>query len=117
LTFSLQLERPFEGNIVTRNMLALVLVVLLAGCQPPEEDDGARRGSPSGGKLRIAVIPKGTTHAFWKSVHYGAVQAAKEFDAEISWLGPLLEEDREGQINVVQNFITGSAWRPLIHRR
>ena len=34
-------------------------------------------------KTRIAVIPKGNTHAFWKSVQAGAEQAAKELDVEI----------------------------------
>ena len=29
-------------------------------------------------KLNIAVIPKGTTHVFWKSVEAGARQAAQE---------------------------------------
>ncbi len=50
--------------------------------------------------------PKGTTHEFWKSVHYGAVQAGDEFGADIVWLGSLLEQDKDGQITVVQNFIT-----------
>jgi ABC-type sugar transport system substrate-binding protein len=58
-------------------------------------------------KYRIAVIPKGTTHEFWKSVHAGAAQAATEAgNVEILWKGPLLENDTEGQINVVQDFIT-----------
>ncbi len=58
-------------------------------------------------KYRIAVIPKGTTHEFWKSVHAGAAQAAQEAgNVEIVWKGPLQENDTEGQINVVQEFIT-----------
>ena len=58
-------------------------------------------------KLRIAVIPKGTTHEFWKSVHAGAANAAKELgDVEILWKGSLLESDRETQIQVMQGFIT-----------
>lgn len=58
-------------------------------------------------KYTIAVIPKGTTHEFWKSVHFGALQAARELgDVQILWKGPLQENDREGQINVVQDFIT-----------
>jgi len=53
------------------------------------------------------VIPKGTTHEFWKSVHAGAVRAAEELGGvEIYWKGPILENDREGQINVVQDFTT-----------
>ena len=68
------------------------------------EDDGEQ---PANVKYRIAVIPKGTTHEFWKSVHAGAAQAAKEAgNVEIFWKGPLQENDAEGQINVVQEFIT-----------
>jgi ABC-type sugar transport system substrate-binding protein len=58
-------------------------------------------------KFRIAVIPKGTTHEFWKSVHAGAAQAAKEAgNIEVLWKGPLQENDAEGQINVVRDFVT-----------
>ncbi len=53
----------------------------------------------------IAVIPKGTTHIFWKSIHAGAVKAATELDVEIIWKGPLKEDDRESQITVVENLI------------
>jgi ABC-type sugar transport system substrate-binding protein len=68
------------------------------------QDDGFR---PADVKYRIAVIPKGTTHEFWKSVHAGAARAAKEAgNVEILWKGPLQENDTEGQINVVQEFIT-----------
>ena len=30
----------------------------------------------------VAVIPKGTTHEFWKTVHAGAVKAGREEDVE-----------------------------------
>jgi ribose transport system substrate-binding protein len=67
-------------------------------------DDGEQ---PADVKYRIAVIPKGTTHEFWKSVHAGAAKAAKEAgNVEVLWKGPLQENDAEGQINVVQEFIT-----------
>jgi len=62
---------------------------------------------PSDVKYTIAVIPKGTTHEFWKSVHYGVRQAAEELgNVAIFWKGPISEGDREGQINLVQDFIT-----------
>jgi ribose transport system substrate-binding protein len=68
-------------------------------------EDGGER--PAEVKYRIAVIPKGTTHEFWKSVHAGAAKAAEEAgNIEIIWKGPLQENDTEGQINVVQEFIT-----------
>lgn len=61
--------------------------------------------------FRIAVVPKGTSHEFWKSVHFGAQKAADEFaeagvKVEILWDGPLNEDDREGQINIIQGFVT-----------
>ncbi len=64
----------------------------------------------AGEALRVAVIPKGTTHEFWKSIHAGAVKAEREFDAagtpvDIIWKGPLKEDDRAQQIDVVQTFI------------
>ena len=31
--------------------------------------------------LTLAVIPKGTTHEFWKSIHAGALKAAAELDS------------------------------------
>ena len=58
----------------------------------------------------IAVIPKGTTHEFWKSINAGAIKAQRELAAqgtavEIIWKGPLREDDRDQQIQVVENFL------------
>src|SRR2546421_12367997 len=59
----------------------------------------------------IAVIPKGTTHEFWKSINAGAVKAQQEINGhgcklDIIWKGPLREDDRDQQIQVVENFMT-----------
>src|SRR3954469_7308159 len=59
----------------------------------------------------IAVIPKGTTHEFWKSINAGAVKAQRELaekgtKADIIWKGPLREDDRDQQIQVVESFMT-----------
>lgn len=62
-----------------------------------------KRSTP--GTLRIAVVPKGTTHEFWKSVHAGAVKASRELGVEIIWKGPLREDDLKDQIDVVQTFV------------
>jgi len=70
---------------------------------------GCRRKEESESKYRIAVIPKGTTHVFWKSIHAGAVKAEqelKQLGVEVIWKGPLKEDDREEQIKVVEGFIT-----------
>lgn len=55
---------------------------------------------------KIAVIPKGTTHSFWKSVEAGARRAGAELGVEILWKGPLKEDDRAQQIGVVQQFVS-----------
>jgi ribose transport system substrate-binding protein len=56
--------------------------------------------------LRIAVIPKGTTHEFWKSIHAGAVKAGRDAKATIIWKGPVREDDRDEQIKVMENFLS-----------
>jgi ribose transport system substrate-binding protein len=56
-------------------------------------------------KLQVAVIPKGTTHVYWKSVEAGAEQAGKELGIEIIWKGPLKENDRSQQIAIVEQFV------------
>jgi len=71
----------------------------------------------AGGRPRIAVIPKGTTHEFWKSVHAGAVKASEELGVDITWKGPLREDDLKAQIDVVQSFtaqgVSGMVVAPL----
>ncbi len=52
------------------------------------------------------VIPKGTTHEFWQSVHAGASKTAEELgNVEIVWQGPPREDDRTDQIKLVQNAV------------
>ena len=85
-----------------------------------------RSGSKGGKKkLTIAVIPKGTSHEFWKSIHAGAIKAAKELsstgnEVEVIWKGPLREDDREQQIQVVEGFasqgVDGIVLAPLDDR-
>jgi ribose transport system substrate-binding protein len=62
--------------------------------------------APAQQKMKIAVIPKGTTHIFWKSVEAGARQAGKELGVEIIWKGPLKENDRAQQIAIVEQFVS-----------
>jgi ribose transport system substrate-binding protein len=101
-----------EPSRLHRRVLCSLAIIFLAGCN--RSDSAAHSAAAAGAlgktRFRIAVIPKGTTHVFWKSVHAGAERAAKELrdsgvDVEIQWKGPLLENDREGQINVVENFV------------
>ncbi len=67
--------------------------------------------APAADAYKIAVIPKGTTHEFWKAINAGAKKAELELKAQgvnvqIIWKGPLKEDDREQQIQVVENFIS-----------
>ena len=57
-------------------------------------------------RMKIAVIPKGTTHVFWKSVEAGARAAGQELGVDILWKGPLKENDRAQQIAIVEQFAT-----------
>lgn len=97
--------------------LALACVAYLASCAPkpttsgqtPEEMAAGASQAPkpedagAGETKRIAVIPKGTTHEFWKSIHAGAMKAADELGVEIIWKGPLKEDNRDDQIKIVED--------------
>ena len=96
----------------------MLAVTLFLGCgnkpTPQAGPNGARPtgarsnggGSGAAKKLRIAVIPKGTSHQFWKSVKAGAEQAAKEIgNIEIVWQGPATESDTNQQIDIVQSMV------------
>ena len=92
-------------------LFVCMIAVLAMACSGPQEETARAPVETSGDKTasvtyRIAVIPKGTTHTFWKSIHAGARKAGKETNAEIFWLGPEKEDDRKAQIEIVQNFIS-----------
>jgi ribose transport system substrate-binding protein len=95
---------------LVRAFIAVVAVPLalaaLDGCKKDAATkDSAEGGAAPAGRIKIAVIPKGTTHEFWKSVHAGAVKASREEDVDIVWKGPLKEDDLKQQIDVVQTFV------------
>lgn len=77
-------------------LAAVAAVAALAACGGAADD-----GAPL-----IAVIPKGTTHEFWKSIHSGAVQGSWEAKVEIYWKGPSKDDDRDAQIRVVEDAIS-----------
>ncbi len=100
--------KPYR--LSTPSILAFVVIGLMfTGCQPPADNkttpnpnsESNSPGSPK--RFKIAVVPKGTTHVFWKSVHFGAAKAADEFGAEIIFQGPQKEDDRDQQISLIQS--------------
>ncbi len=88
-------------------MLIVGLGMAAAGC-----DSGSETASPAASassappEYRLAVIPKGTTHVYWKSVEAGALAAAEEMNVEIVYKGPLKENDRAQQIAIVEQFVS-----------
>ena len=89
------MKPPFASLLTSFALLAGLCAVPVSGAEKP---------------LTIAVIPKGTTHEFWKSINAGAVKAQRELAAQgiavnIIWKGPLKEDDREQQVQVVENFV------------
>jgi ribose transport system substrate-binding protein len=74
----------------------LALAVAAAGCGGKQES----------GRTTIAVIPKGTSHVFWQSIHAGAAKAASELNVDIIWRGPLREDDRDSQVSEVEGFVS-----------
>jgi ribose transport system substrate-binding protein len=89
----------FFNSLLSLLIFTFAVGCCLAGC--------SKKGATSESKrLTIAVIPKGTIHEFWKSVHAGADMAGRELGVDVLWKGPLKEDDREAQISVVENIIT-----------
>lgn len=97
-----------------------LLLILLNGCSktgrptepleptPTVEGPGAGENAaaaPGTSELRIAVVPKGTAHVFWKTVEAGARAAGKEEGAQIEWNGPAKETDVTGQISILEDAI------------
>jgi ribose transport system substrate-binding protein len=83
--------------------LAGLACLVLAGCNGGDKSADTDTGDS---KYTIAVIPKGTSHVFWKAVEAGAKRAGDELDVEVIWKGPLKEDDRSQQIQVVEDFIS-----------
>ena len=85
--------------------ICFAFLALLTACSTPSRETA--KGQPA---YRIAVIPQGATHEFWKSIHAGALKAAQDLKAEgvevtLIWKAPLREDDREQQVQVVEGFL------------
>ena len=101
------------------NGLICAALLLLLGCDKKEAGQNKAEAPKS---YTIAVIPKGTTHEFWKSINAGAFKArdelaSKGIKVDVIWKGPLKEDDRDQQIQTVENFtsrrVSGLVLAPL----
>jgi ribose transport system substrate-binding protein len=100
--------QPIQMRCLQAAVLAAGLVFSACGGSSTPPAGGGGTAKP-GTRYQIAVIPKGTTHSFWNTIHAGAIKAERELqaqgvDAHIVWKGPLREDDREQQIQVVEGF-------------
>jgi ribose transport system substrate-binding protein len=121
--------RHLDGGDMQRRQVAgalagmVVVLAGIAGCGGTGGNSGA--GNATGGAagasggatpaapktLTLAVVPKGSTHEHWARVRIGAEKAAAELTAagtpvRILWKGPIREDDREQQLQVVEGFIS-----------
>jgi len=88
-------------NLFSKGLLSIAAVGLLSVGMP------SVYAAEEAKKIEIAVIPKGTAHPFWKSVHAGAEKAALDLgNVTILWKGAENESDRNQQIQLVQTFIS-----------
>jgi ribose transport system substrate-binding protein len=80
----------------TRSLLSMAALALICtACSGDRQPD----------RLTIAVIPKGTSHVFWQSIHAGARKAGSELGVNIAWRGPVREDDRDSQVAEVENAV------------
>jgi ribose transport system substrate-binding protein len=91
--------RPRPAQVLS----AFLALSFVCGCGPGAEKSAPAKPLP---RPEIAVIPKGTTHEFWKAIHMGALMAAEEFGVEVIFKGPQKEDDRAQQITVVEDFVS-----------
>ena len=60
--------------------------------------------APQGGV--IGVIPKSTLYNYWKYVEMGAQKAAAEYGYSIVYQGTATDTDVEGQVKIIEDFVT-----------
>jgi len=80
-------------------LIALFFLAWSPGC-------GRTEPPGPGAKRTVAVIPKGTTQVYWRTVEAGARKAGEELGVDIVWKSPLRENDRAMQISLVEQFVT-----------
>ena len=97
-----------QGLLCTAGIIALSIATGCGGGpgpKPAPPEGGGSSPDPDGHRIKIAVIPKGTTHEFWKTADAGALKAEEELDVRVTWVGPTKEDDRAQQIEVVETQI------------
>ena len=91
-------------KFLTLPLAACIASLLITGCgKNSESSNSGGSDSANPGKLTIAVIPKATTHSYWKAAEAGARKAAQELNVNIEWQGPLDNSKIADQIGIFNN--------------
>lgn len=75
-----------------RDILPVLLLAFLSGCGREQT-------------RTIGVVPKGSSHIFWQSVHAGAIKAGNDYGVSVEWNAPALEIDASRQIEIVDSMV------------
>ena len=97
-------------------LLIGVLALIVGACGAQVRESGGGEGGSQGGgggegenaPVQLAVVPKAVGFDFWEQVRLGAECAAQKASGEVDvqWDGVTAETDVNGQVNLLQNFIT-----------
>lgn len=85
-------------------------VAVLAACSSAGAGGTTASGGSGGGSLKIVNVPKWTTFPYFQACNQGAVKAAKELGASVTYTGPT-SPDAEQQVATLQQVV---AQRPDI---
>lgn len=95
-------------SLAAAGALALTLTACGGAATPgtsPSTNATTGSQAPAEGGV-IGVIPKSTLYDYWTSVQIGAENAAKENGYTIAFQGTATDTDSEGQVKIVEDFIT-----------
>jgi ribose transport system substrate-binding protein len=99
-TQDLAITRDEEQDLRTQ-LIALIVIIALFCIRAALSSTFNER---SGKRLTIAVVPMATTDEYWKSIHAGAIKAARELNVDILWQGPVTY-DRNAQLDIMETMI------------
>ena len=91
-------------NKIKKCMLGLTVLLLstaLVGCG----NEASTTAGNAGDKMKVEVIAKGFQHDFWRAVEAGAMNAAREFDVEVTFVGPSSETAIAEQVEMLNSAI------------
>lgn len=106
-------------KMLLSGVLLLVVLTIFGACAPSTTKESAPSQSQSTSQQEIqdggdsvaeggviGVVPKSTLYDYWKYVRMGAESAAEENGYSIVYQGTATDTDVEGQVKIIEDFIT-----------